>query len=114
MQIRQVLSDDCHSLRLEILDGGKPISTHDLNAADVDELIIELGRNRELLQDTVPVDLEFGSRIATIPAPQWRVHATTRSLFVRHPGYGWLGFSFPTDEAARLGDRLGANTSLKP
>lgn len=109
MQLRQILSEDGDSLRLEVLDAGTLACALDMSAADLDDLIVELSRNRGQMQDTVPIDLEYGSQIATIPAPTWYVHAATtggRSLFLRHPGFGWLGFVFPSDEAAILADRL--------
>jgi hypothetical protein len=59
--------------------------------------------------------LDPGARLAVEPDPSWQVASAgpgRSSLLLRHPGFGWLGFSFGANEAAEIAAALflGANT----
>ena len=78
------------------------------DATDLDELIAQLGEIRAQMSDAVPERLEPSGRVAAIRDPAWwcQPRKEDTALCLRHPGYGWMAFGLPHNEAKALGGWL--------
>jgi hypothetical protein len=105
MQLVSWLSKNKLEAVVEMSEDGKPIGRMTLDAAGLEELMHSLAGLRERMTDIVPFNLDPGSRFRSVRNPSWRLRPqrdASRALFVRHPGFGWMAFRFPDEEAERL------------
>jgi hypothetical protein len=107
---RVCVTEDRKSIYLEMLvDGGK-VGWADMEPPELDAIIEVLIQGRAELVDEVPKELEPGSRVPTIQNPIWTMPRyrlpSGRTLNVRHPGLGWVGFLFPEHEAREIANSL--------
>ena len=82
----------------------------DYTAQELLELMQRLGQARaQITQDPpTPVGLKID---ATVNPPYWAEfigEIGCSGVFMRHPGFGWLGFALPPVEAGRLANYLHA------
>jgi hypothetical protein len=84
-----------------------------MDAHEVEDLILTLAKARSHLADEVPKQVEPGIRDENgLFDPTWRVQQYDHEgqhdkvISIRHPGYGWLRFAFPTAEAERMAAAL--------
>ena len=104
---------------LKVTDGGRRASlsisdgvgnlSGSLDAADADELIRVLGAVRASLAEQVPPRLELPARVNCIVDPAWWCDPKSPNYHLvafRHPGYGWLGFALPDQQAKGLASWL--------
>jgi hypothetical protein len=103
----KVLEGGLHAW-LSVSDEGGGSISGPLDAADMDEFIRILGTIRESLAEQVPLRLELPARVRCIIDPGWWCDPKPkqRLLALRHPGYGWLGFALPTEQARKLAGLL--------
>lgn len=95
-------------LVLEMIVGGEPQAHARLWGGEIENFIHQIGNTRAKLSDTVPLDIDPGSRISTVIDPVWRAKEVPDGavLALRHPGLGWLGFHFDPKEMTALGKWL--------
>jgi hypothetical protein len=87
---------------LEAWVNGAPTGNVTLSAAETDALIRDLGNNRAQLVQQVPDNPDEASEPVIDPAwqtPEVR-YQEGRMLSIRDPGFGWLSYIFPDQEAA--------------
>lgn len=105
-EIRQTVSADKLTLLVETLVEGHLVSGVELDSVAVEDLIAQLGANRSGMDEPVVRTLEEGARIPAILDPIWVGAVETipdgRPFYFRHPGFGWLGFVFPEEEAFKI------------
>jgi hypothetical protein len=105
-EFKAIIGGDKNSVRLEMNQGGKTVGWAALTAAEVNGLMAMLATVRADLADKVPMEAIVG-----VPTqdPAWWVtpqQNATQMVGFRHPGYGWLWFQLPDNEAASLAGRL--------
>lgn len=113
ISVRTFVSTDKATVSMEIWDGETALAHAVLHPSELSSLIQQLGDARSVLSELVAPELDPGSRIATVIDPVWRIEATPpgysgAALNLRHPGFGWLGFLFPPNDAAKLATWLGS------
>ncbi|MGM5026280.1 hypothetical protein AB8B02_08655 [Tardiphaga sp. 862_B3_N4_1] len=97
---------------VEIRQDGAPLAHVLYDGPELEGLIRALAKAREQLPEQVAPALDPGSRIDTLPAPEWfvpDVHngpADQVMLTFRHPGYGWLGFLLDKEQAQAVSEAL--------
>jgi hypothetical protein len=93
-------------LMIGLFENDKPCPEVKLDASDIDGLIAALAEFRSNMTPEISSTLSSGS-FQSIVDPLWNALASPllpgKIVAVRHPGYGWVGFQFPSDEAAKLG-----------
>jgi hypothetical protein len=112
-------SDDRRTATLELLANGRPATQVALTVRELDALIGLLGETRWMLQDAVSAEPrhEAASRELMVLDPAWRtewpIHPSLNGLTLRlrHPGFGWLTFLLPWNEARALGEWLVNNSN---
>ena len=81
-----------------------------LGVAEVDEILLNLGNFRALMQPEVAADWTPGTKAEAIPNPAWRTEYDAMFehpvLHLRDPRLGWLHYLLPHHEAKALGDSL--------
>ena len=81
-----------------------------LSALKIDDLIQQLADLRETLAPQIPMSPTPLAKFMALPVPEWHVSQELRedgrSLFIRHPGLGWLAFLIPHQDCARLAKHL--------
>ena len=91
---------------IELRMNGQALGHIELAAAELEGFIHQLAGARAAMAEQVPVELETGARLANMAiAPNWRVGENPdlgKALAVRHPGFGWLNFTFPQGDADLL------------
>jgi hypothetical protein len=80
-----------------------------LDAAEMDTLIMELGKRRQMLADSVPMQLDPHARIPEFvfqsPVMIGRPgEAKFGFIGLRHPGFGWMAYAFPPHELRAIRD----------
>lgn len=88
-------------MRLEILEKGQPIASIDLDAGQLADVITALEIGREKMADKIPMTIDPGAvrfnRVILNPPSYVGAEAPFAKRFllaVRHPGLGWLPFSY--------------------
>ena len=82
----------------------------DVSAVELDELIAGLARVRSQMRPAYPNDAPPIDNRHLVNDPRW--HGTwstdkqTVELQIQHPGFGWLPYTLPRQEAAKLGSFL--------
>ncbi len=101
---------DRSAVQMTMRIGTKVVGTVDLDASAIEEHILTFARFRASLADAVPEQLDPGARPLAVQSPKWHVPPTKLpsgyAFDVRHPGYGWMRFVFPDNEAAQIADYL--------
>jgi hypothetical protein len=108
------LSDDKSSATLALLRDGKAANEISLRPAQLDLIIAKLGEARAVMSEQVPPQppQDAGTRELAVIDPIWRtdppLHAGLDGvvLRLRHPGFGWVTFILPHNEAVSLGKWL--------
>ncbi len=76
----------------------------------IEVLIVQLAQFRAQMKPEIARTLPDGEYKGGIVDPLWVLPshpaAQEKTLFVRHPGLGWLTFLFPPQEARKLGAGL--------
>ncbi|MEY4257097.1 MAG: hypothetical protein RLZZ141_2324 [Pseudomonadota bacterium] len=113
-QLVTAITEDHQIAVLEIVTDGESSGYLGLSAPELDEIIHRLGDIRQQMSDRVPPRLDVNPRLPAIDDPAWHLGITednlTVTLAIRHPGFGWLGFSLPQNEAKHLGELLTSNS----
>ena len=120
MQMRDIVSTmsrDGLTLRIEIMEGAAALSHIDLDAAQLSLVITALEVAREQMADRIPETLDPKEKqhlSRVIPNPATFVGnegplSKRTMLVIRHPGLGWLPFSFKKDDARALAAMLMAD-----
>jgi hypothetical protein len=78
------------------------------DAVEIENIIRALSRLRSELSTPVPTSLEPHPRIETVTEPGYDIRSVPGQmvLALRHPGYGWVGYSFGEDRGHRLGSQI--------
>lgn len=89
---------------LQIEQDMEPLAHVMLPPPELSNLIEKLGKTRAAMPDQIPPELSPGSRLPFINSPAWHVEQRGAELLVaiRHPGYGWLAFTMPENEADKF------------
>lgn len=109
-EVAITLAKDCNSVTLQFVLDGKP-EAHVIidDASELDRLIALLGAVREMMTDQIPLMLDPQPRIPIVKHPNWWVfdpRPEGRTLALRHPGFGWIGFLLPPDRAEQIAEWL--------
>jgi hypothetical protein len=91
--------------RLETFINGESVSWVDLDGPGLDWLIAKLAAARAGLAEPVPDTLDPEAQLEVTEYPSWWVFdpdAKGRTLALRHPGLGWLGFLLGQDDATEI------------
>jgi hypothetical protein len=95
-----------------------PVAVLKLDVTEVDKMIEMLGMMRSSMQPEVPKDFPFGQKVSAVPDPHWRSEPDLLRghslLHLRHPGFGWLHYLMPPQEAKRLAEILQAQAETQP
>lgn len=95
---------------IELHDGDKPSSKVTLDVKDVDAVIAGFAQLRAAMTPEIPRELPDSAHERGVLGPPWAVarhpSAPEKTLFLRHPGFGWITFIFPPQEAEKLGNAL--------
>jgi hypothetical protein len=79
---------------------------------EVDNFIDALWKWRSKMKPEQPNDIILGEKVTAIADPRWYSEGELKRggslLHLRHPGFGWLHFWLPKDDAARLAGFLQA------
>jgi len=109
-EFKGIMSEDRRTFTLELHVDDDPKVRIRLSTYEMDKFIADLGSHRALMLDEVPRGLDPKSRTQTVHDPSWRPASTPghsgKTLALRHPGLGWLGFLFPDNEAAAIAKYL--------
>lgn len=89
------------------VDGGKRAEVV-MDADALTDLIDKLSKLRSGMSAQVSPTLDPGARLNAVSSPAWAVHPHDQSklLILRHPGFGWVSFLMPPEEASTLGKAL--------
>ena len=113
-----VVEPDHKETRIEFWEGDKIAVSVGLNAKDLDNFINFLAIQREKMAERVPTNLEAGTQIRGQNDPVWALvgaKEAARPVFaIRHPGFGWLGFQFSTENLGAIAAAMGAGPSAAP
>jgi hypothetical protein len=98
---------------LQIEEGEKKWAHVTLELPEFTDLMRGLARYRMQFAEQVPGSIDPGAKVEAIANPAWEVRSEvpglpdrTALLHLRHPGYGWLSFAVPADEAREMGRAL--------
>jgi hypothetical protein len=84
-----------------------------LDVAAIDQAIDSLARVRASLVPPIPAKVTSGDRVSVRTDYKWQVREgkieDRRILSLRHPGFGWLNFAMPDDDAKDLAQWLTRN-----
>jgi len=98
------------TISLEIVEDDRPIGHANLEAPELDALIAALAVGRAGLAEQVPTELDDNARLKTVHEPFCRIgvlpDGSEKLLSIRHPGLGWLAFSFDAERAKLVGEEL--------
>jgi hypothetical protein len=108
------LSKDKSTAAIRLITNGQPSTQIELLASELDAILAVLGEARAVMRDTVPHDPPEvrSARELMVPDPIWRadppIHQALNGIILRlrHPGFGWLTFLLPYQEAHNLGNWL--------
>ena len=86
------------------------LACKDWTTEQVEQAIQQLALQRAKMKPAVPMDFAHGQLFTGTDGPRWHtqreVPAGKSLLHFRHPGFGWLHFAVPPDEAKRLAKYL--------
>jgi hypothetical protein len=110
MVIKSWPDDKRKHVVIQIEEEGKPLAHIFLDSATLETHIHDLAKDRALLKEEVPRDLDPGSRLATVVDPIWHIPgqhpAGLKVLVLRHSGFGWVSFAFPHNDARAIAESL--------
>ncbi len=115
MELRAYPDFTQQHVTVELLQNGVAIGKVVLGAAETEAFIGLLARSRASL--TVPVAPEFNPEASLEPVidPVWEIPEEREPdgvlLALQHPGFGWLSFIFPDNEATSIGGVLSASAN---
>ncbi|NMJ41386.1 hypothetical protein GWK16_09055 [Roseomonas sp. JC162] len=106
-EVAFALSSDGLFAALELSSGPVPSVLH-LDALELEDLILQLARVREMMCDAVPGQLEPVFRASRVRSAQWVSSRTPlgAALSLRDPGLGWLHFLMSPEQCRDLADAL--------
>ena len=89
-----------------------------LDCQGVDELLHNLAEFRADMRPQHLMDFALGQKVVAATDPCWltepEIMTGASLIHLRHPGFGWLSFLFPRDEAAKLGEFLQTQAAASP
>jgi hypothetical protein len=92
--------------------GGKAELTVTMPTTQVDKFIDALWKWRIKMQPEHPTDFALGQKPSAIADPRWYTESELKQggslIHLRHPGFGWLSFWLPKNEATKLAGFLRA------
>lgn len=104
------LMDDGRTVAIEIVVDDVPLAHIKLDPPMFEKTLHDWAGLRSKMCEGPTPDLDPGARLEIQLDPKWRVNDKDieghRTLSLRHPGFGWLSFGFPTSEAITLSDWL--------
>jgi hypothetical protein len=109
------LTDDMQTAVLQLNKNETGLAHMTFDAAELENLIHNLATVRAQMLETVPPDLDVGSRLSVVEHPAWKVPAkgTVQTgkavLALRHPGMGWLGFLLEADRLSKISAALSSS-----
>lgn len=114
------VSDDKKLTTITLYNGEENSGSISVTAAELDNFITDLARVRMSMTDEVPREISSGIPLEAIIDPAWRTRPLPHPgipgplLCLRHPGFGWLGFILPNQEAINLGQWLVGQGKITP
>ncbi|MPZ32412.1 MAG: hypothetical protein GEV13_15670 [Rhodospirillales bacterium] len=117
MNLTSMLSADRSTVTIELHEHNRALGHIILDAAALDQVIEKLGELRMQMRDQVATEIPSGIGLPSIVDPAWRTHMPPHSsipgpsLALRHPGFGWVSFIFPSTEARAIAEWLMRATS---
>lgn len=101
IDITSSLSKDGLILRIEMIEDSRVLGARDITAAEMTMLLDHLGAARAAMRDKVPESLEAGKAHFNNVQQNPLYYVSNRgpldkafALLLRHPGFGWLAFTF--------------------
>lgn len=110
MELRAYPDFTQQHVTVDLLQNGVAIGKVVLGPAETENFLALLARSRASL--TVPVAPEFNpdSSLEAVVDPIWEIPDEREPdgvlLALQHPGFGWLSFIFPDNEAASIAECL--------
>ena len=99
-------------------DGAMSIPAMTLTTDQLDQHLRDLSMQRTRMSPQVPMKPPDGDQKVTLhevtAMGASRASTGHATVFLRHPGFGWLCFKFEAKDAARLGAFLVGNDNFKP
>jgi hypothetical protein len=103
------LSNDLKTIELALTNENSLEKRITLDITQVEKLIFQLAAARESMSEPVADEIESGTKLLCVVDPAWRTKLYPHPsivgpvLSLRHPGFGWLSFILPFNEADALG-----------
>jgi hypothetical protein len=109
-EFRLMLAEDRNSVTLETVVNDQPLAFGTFTDAEqLDGFIAILGAIRGGMNDQIPQTLDPMPRLRVAEHPNWWVfdpRLEGRTLALRHPQFGWLGFLFSPERADEIAEWL--------
>jgi hypothetical protein len=110
------LEDDLTTVTLTL--SSVPAVQIKLDAADIDDLLKNLGHFRGAMKPAVPIQNPLGQKTKAVFGPAWATEPDIMGgdslLHIRDPRYGWLHYLLPRSDAANLARHLQIQAKTPP
>ncbi|WP_434612127.1 hypothetical protein [Tabrizicola sp. M-4] len=113
MTLQPSLQPNAGAVTIQMNMDGEALGHIHLEAAELEGFIHTLAMLRSQMKEAVPPQLDAGSRLECYITDAWRVPQDVngiRTLALRHPGLGWLGFGMPPEMAKQIAEWLAKDT----
>lgn len=101
---RWTLSDDQKTLTISF-PSDPPVALQ-IDTAQVEDLLRNVGLYRASMLPQVPMDFEMGQKVEAVPDPKWGCEPDLLQghslLHLRDPRFGWVHYLLPKHEARKL------------
>lgn len=109
MQLVPSLTQNRLEAVIDMHRNGQAIGRAVFDASGLQSVIHDFTKVRAAMAESVPDELDPGSRIDGVPNPCWRMDVQNDGgilLSFRHPGFGWVAFKLPKHEATHLAEQI--------
>lgn len=113
MTLRTALAENSRTATIQLDMDNEALGHIHLDAAELENFIHRLAKLRCEMLEPVPPQLDAGSRLECYVTEAWRIPPDVsgiRTLALRHPGLGWLGFGMSKQMAQAIAEWLAKDT----
>jgi hypothetical protein len=117
LAIKSWVSKDKTQAFIELAQDDHPKIQMGLAAADLDQIINQLGTQRARMIKQPANGSASGTSSDAVVSPKWEIaarHGEGKLLALYHTGFGWLNFLFPDAEAELLAQALKPSPPREP
>jgi hypothetical protein len=118
MRLDVLISPDQRTATIVLRMQDDPLGHMILDAAGLELLIKNLAGARAVMEEPVGREIAPGTELVSVLDPAWRTRSPPHPsipgplLALRHPGFGWVSFVLPDNEARSLGQWLLDNARI--